>query len=85
MDKGSAADPDPSPVTDEEARKPAWLSQSDGVTDEDPGKAGNAVPGAGEEGFYSYIKGVHRSGHITHDELLNCLTLHGLLLRGGES
>jgi hypothetical protein len=45
MDKGSAADPDPSPVTDEEARKPdaSMLSRAASASRADGGRSGGRV------------------------------------------
>jgi len=102
MDKGFEADSGTSPVTDEETRKPAWLSESYGVTDRTPeeaarnppatlsaladdvpGATSTGHPGLGEEGFYTFIKAAYRAGHITRDELLERLSMHGFVLRTG--
>ena len=41
----------------------------------------NGRPAAGEEGFVAFVKAAYRAGRITHDDLLERLRLHGVLLR----
>lgn len=67
--------------------RPVTLRAEEGSTDDDdvPTASSNGHPGIGEEGFYAFIKAAYRAGHITRDELLERLRMHGLVLRGGAA
>jgi hypothetical protein len=43
--------------------------------------AENGHPQIGDEGFTEFLKGAYLAGHVTHDEVLERLRVHGLLMR----
>jgi Protein of unknown function (DUF3631) len=71
MGSGIAADFQPSRVTDEKTRKPAWINGCDGVTDEEP------FPG--DLGFLEAVAAAHRDGLLTTAEALERERLHKLI------
>ncbi|MDQ3380549.1 MAG: hypothetical protein M3546_09535, partial [Actinomycetota bacterium] len=75
------------PCMDEDDPEPVLEPDDDPepvLDDPEPASAvANGHPRMGEEGFYAFVKAAHRAGHITRDEFLERLTMHGFVMRRG--
>ena len=89
--EGRAGDPSQRDLDDadsgstERVARPARPEQTSGESvGRNNAMASNGHPQIGDEGFTEFIKSAYRAGHITHDEVLERLRMHGLLTRAEE-